>query len=155
MRQMAYPRYNTITVGPESIVVLATVIACSMNRRSRILALAVIAIGVCAGLTIWWLGQGHRPPNLLPLADIDSFPASCRAAVAATIEDLDRSGEQPKEFYARVEEGRDDKIIVLHLWHESAFASKYKYTVGNPGGKCRDVWFDPAKGQIIRVGIWQ
>jgi hypothetical protein len=135
-----------------------------MNRRNVILAVVIVAVLVVAGLTIWRLkyhghskdkNLGDRPEDLISLADIGSFPADYRQAAAAVSEVVDRSGEQSKEFYVKIDANRADKIIVLHLWHQSAWAPENKGKVGNPGGRCRDAWFDPAIGQVVRVEFWQ
>jgi hypothetical protein len=134
-----------------------------MSRRNLIL-IGLLVVLVFSGLTIWRLkyhgrgkndNLGDRPADLIALADIGSFPAEYRQAAAAVNELVDRSGEQSKEFYVRIDASRPDKIIVLHLWHQSAWAPENKGKTGNPGGRCRDAWFDPTSGQIVRVELWQ
>jgi hypothetical protein len=44
---------------------------------------------------------------------------------------------------------------MFHLWHESAFLPENRNVVGNPGGKCRDVWYDPEKRTVVKVFWWQ
>src|ERR1700730_16207018 len=62
-----------------------------------------------------------RPAGLLPLADAGAFPANHRATVPAVADAVTRSGEQPEEFFAEVEAGRADGMVVFHLWHRSAW----------------------------------
>jgi len=68
-------------------------------------------------------------------------------AVAAAV-------ENPEEFFVEIEEVRGP-VYVFHLWHQSAFLPQNRGLMGNPGGKCRDVRFDPATRKIVSILFWQ
>jgi hypothetical protein len=68
---------------------------------------------------------------------------------------LGKRGESPKEFFAKVESSNGGKVLVFHLWHQSAFESQNRGVVGNPGGKNRDVWFDVPTGKVVKMLYWR
>ncbi len=79
-----------------------------------------------------------------------AFPAKYKEgllAVAAAV-------ENPEEFMVEIEEERGP-VYVFHLWHQSAFLPQNRGLMGNPGGKCRDVRFDPATRKIVAILFWQ
>lgn len=106
---------------------------------------------------VWWLSShgdnDGRPAGLLPLADAGAFPAEYQAGALAVADSLTRSGERPEEFFAEVSHA--DMLLVFHLWHRSAWEPENRGVVGNPGGKCRDVYFDPRRGEVTKVLFWQ
>ncbi|MEN6321630.1 MAG: hypothetical protein ABFD82_23150 [Syntrophaceae bacterium] len=75
------------------------------------------------------------------------------AAAEAAAGYLKEKGEQPSEFYVSGIT-RKGKIIALPLWHISAFPLKQR-TVGNPGGKCRNLEYDTVTGRITGEFFWQ
>lgn len=79
-------------------------------------------------------------------------PREQQALVAARAE-LRRVLEDPAQFFANVQ--ATDDVVLIELWHESAFAAENCGVVGNPGGKCRTFGFDPKKGRIISTKFWQ
>lgn len=130
------------------------------HRKFAILIVVVLAAVVPAGWTVWRLtnrGDDKRSAaGLLPLADPGAFPAKYRSAARAVADAVVDSGERPSEFFAEVEAGRPDGMIVFHLWHQSAWKPGNRgFVVGNPGGKCRDVLFDPKRGQVVETLAWQ
>jgi hypothetical protein len=126
--------------------------------RLAILLVVLLAGWLSLGWGVWSLSreeQHNRPPaGLLPLADAGAFPVDRQTAARAVADALARSGEPPEEFFAEVEDGRDG-VVVFHLWHRSAFDPENRGGHGNPGGKCRDVYFDPSRGEAIRTLFWQ
>jgi hypothetical protein len=68
---------------------------------------------------------------------------------------VSRCGERPEEFFAEVEVSRANGMLVFHLWHRSAWNPENRGAVGNPGGKCRDVYFDPRRGEVTQTLFWQ
>jgi hypothetical protein len=91
-----------------------------------------------------------KPPSL---AKADLFPARHREAVRNVGAYLAKQGEAADHFYATVEQ--QEKLVVFHLWHESAFLPENRGAAGNPGGKCRDVWYDPENRSVVKVLWWQ
>ena len=87
------------------------------------------------------------------LTDLDALPAEFRVAAEAAASYLKGKGEQPSEFYVR-DIFRRDKMIVLPLWHVSAFAVEQR-ALGNPGGKCRNLEYDTVTGRITKELFWQ
>ena len=94
------------------------------------------------------------------LKDLSQIPEEYINSTKVIIEELKLDGENPSEFYVKIEI-KPDGIIVFHLWHESAFklleeANKKGYSImGNPGGKCRDFSFDPSQNKIIEKWMWE
>lgn len=75
-----------------------------------------------------------------------------RALVAARAE-LQRVLEAPGEFFAVVQ--ATDDLVLLELWHRSAFSPEHCNELGNPGGKCRTFGYDPKRGRITSTKFWQ
>ena len=129
------------------------------RRRLAILIVAILAGLLSLGWGLWRLsnhGDNMGPSSaLLPLADAGAFPADRRAGARAVADAVARSGEQPEEFFAEVEVRRADGVVVFHLWHRSAWDPENQGACGNPGGKCRDVYFDPRLGEVIQTLFWQ
>ena len=94
--------------------------------------------------------ERERPPSLVKP---DLFPAKYRDGLRAVDAELKKKGEKAEQFYVEVEE-RDGQFV-FHLWHETAFLPQNGVVRGNPGGKCRDVRYDPQKQQIVRTLFWQ
>jgi hypothetical protein len=89
----------------------------------------------------------------IDLTGLTVLPAEFGAATVAAVNYLKAKGEQPSEFYVSGIT-RKGKIIVLPLWHISAFPLKQR-TVGNPGGKCRNLEYDTVTGRITGEFFWQ
>jgi hypothetical protein len=97
----------------------------------------------------------ERPPSL---TNLDAFPADQRDAARAVAASLGEGGERAAEFYATVTSEDAGKVLVFHLWHESAFEAQARargFIPGNPGGKCRDVWYDLEKRRVTQTLYWQ
>jgi hypothetical protein len=84
----------------------------------------------------------------------ETFPAGERAAIQASVEQLRLDGESPSEFYAEVEV-ETNGVLVVELWHQSAFKPEYRLVVGNPGGKCRNFYYDIRQKKITEKLFWQ
>ncbi len=87
------------------------------------------------------------------LTDLAVLPAEFRAAAEAAANHLKGKGEEPSEFYVS-DISRKGKILVLPLWHISAFPLKQRVD-GNPGGKCRNLEYDTVTGRITGALFWQ
>lgn len=98
-------------------------------------------------------GAGDAPGSVgaVHLTETNLFPQQYRAAA----ENVAKAVDKPEEFYASVEETKSTGELVFHLWHQDAFKPENKNVVGNPGGKCRDVTFDPKKGEVTKTLFWQ
>jgi hypothetical protein len=89
-------------------------------------------------------------PRLDELAQPSASQASIAQAVCLAIR---QQGERPDEFFADVKEGADGNIV-FHLWHRNAFPLNTN-VVGNPGGKCRDVYFDKSTQRVTKILFWK
>ena len=88
------------------------------------------------------------------IMEVSKFPPDQRETVRKSVEQLRLDSEDPAEFYAEIET-RSDGIVIVHLWHESAFSPENRGVVGNPGGKCRDLYYDPKENRITQKLFWQ
>ncbi len=95
----------------------------------------------------------ERKPS--PLLDVEALPAAYREGARAVAASLTGEGEKPEEFYCEVEDKEEGRIQVFHLWHESAFLPENRGMAGNPGGKCRDVWYDTRQRKVVETLGWQ
>ena len=104
-------------------------------------------------ITIEVRDQGK--PGLPALLDMEAFPEQYRDAARAVAASVADAGEDPKEFYAQVEPKDSSRLLVFHLWHRSAFEPQNIGMLGNPGGKCRDVWYDMDSRKATKTLFWQ
>lgn len=88
----------------------------------------------------------------LPLASVDAFPNDQRGLIRAASAELMRTGQQPAEFFGRVEKIPDGAKI--DLWHQSAFLPENRGLEGNPGGRCFTMYFD-SDGRVAKKLKWQ
>jgi hypothetical protein len=94
-------------------------------------------------------------PKPIPLVKVDAFAAEHREAVRTVAASLAENGEKAEEFYADVEPKAGGRILLFHLWHESAFEPQNRDAPGNPGGKCRDVEYDVRQRRVSQSLFWQ
>ncbi len=88
--------------------------------------------------------------------NVTEAPALYKDAVDAVILELSNSGEKPGDFYVQFpEKPPAGTIVVLNLWHVSAFRKKQRGIPGNPGGRCRDIHYDTRQKKIVKVLFWQ
>jgi hypothetical protein len=129
------------------------------RRRLAILLVVMLAVFLSLGWALWRQTNGgsHNGPSpgLLSLADTLSFSADRHAGARAVADAVSRSGERPEEFLAEVEVSGANGMLVFHLWHRSAWKPENRGAVGNPGGKCRDVYFDLRRGEVTHTLFWQ
>ncbi|HET9933915.1 MAG TPA: hypothetical protein VFQ35_24595 [Polyangiaceae bacterium] len=88
-----------------------------------------------------------------PLAELKGNGERERKAIAAGRAELKRVLENPNDFYATVQ--ATDDLVLLELWHQSAFAPENCNDHGNPGGKCRTFGYDPKRDRITSTKFWQ
>lgn len=92
------------------------------------------------------------PPRIV---DGEKFPAEYRQAAQDVAASLTQGGDDPAAFHAEVEKTEEGQVLVFHLWHESAFLPENRNVAGNPGGKCRNVWYDVKQNKVIEALFWQ
>jgi hypothetical protein len=94
-------------------------------------------------------------------ADPQAFPEDQRAAATAVAAWLLKDGEDPREFHARVHTEDGGNVLVFHLWHESALVAIEKaakeghFILGNPSGKCRNVYYNLKSNNVTHSLGWQ
>ena len=125
-------------------------------RRSLILALMVFAACSSTVQAPRTSGVVLTPESLgaIQLSKREAFPELQRNAVDAVSTWLIQSRESPADFYAVVERPYQN-LLLFHLWHSAAFLPEHRGTLGNPGGKCRDVEYDLTTGNVTRSTTWQ
>jgi hypothetical protein len=124
----------------------------TMKASAVLFAFLLLATAICAGCASTNRGvAGSRVGT--PLVQLGAFQPAFQDVARAVALSLKQSGEKPEEFYAEV--SSEDKALVFHLWHASAFEPANRNVLGNLGGKCRDVWYDSASGKVTQTLFWQ
>jgi hypothetical protein len=104
------------------------------------------------------VGITKAPPaglsTLLPLWLSDIWREEHQAARSAVIFALRENGLDPREYYAEVSSGPDEKYSVC-LWHESALINRGAGIRGDPTGKCRTVVYDGKAQKISSISGWR
>jgi hypothetical protein len=88
-----------------------------------------------------------------PLPKLVGANAREQQALVAARAELRRVLEDPAEFFANVQ--ATDDVVLIELWHRSAFLPENCGVTGNPGDKCRTLAYDPTKGRITSTKFWQ
>lgn len=117
--------------------------------------LLVSALAAPVGGCIRTAPGDPAPPKPAPLTDVDAFAEAHRQAARSVAASLTAHGERPQEFYAEIEAGAGGRVLIFHLWHQSAFEPDNRHVAGNPGGKCRDVHYDVARREVTATLFWQ
>jgi hypothetical protein len=119
------------------------------------LAMAIALGGACSrkGSSMESVGDSVTPQSVgaIHLSETSLFPEKYRTAV----EKVAKSVGRPEEFFASIEGKKGTGELVFHLWHQDAFKPENRNVVGNPGGQCRDVYFDVEKGEVTKTLWWQ
>jgi len=117
-----------------------------------LLALPLILLVACKGLPSY---NTPESVHAVQLTRLSALPTPYRAAAEAGAIYLSQHGEQPSEFYVSLDASdQTDKTIELPLWHVSAFKVSPRVK-GNPGGKCRTLYYDVASKQITGTVFWK
>jgi hypothetical protein len=99
--------------------------------------------------------RGATRVGALQLTGADWAGPVILSAVFSATAQLLRRGEDPAEFYVTSTVRDSGTVVVLHLWHEAAFYPENASMQGNPGGKCRDMWYDVRRRAITKELFWQ
>jgi hypothetical protein len=59
------------------------------------------------------------------------------------------------EYTRKIRNSNLKDIIVFHLWHMSAFEKPHCHAIGNPGGKCRDIWINSKTKKKLNELMWE
>jgi hypothetical protein len=101
-------------------------------------------------------------PSLTPasvgaihVTEPDLFPKAYRSVIEVVTSELKKDQEDPSEFYAQIESKTNSEILVIHLWHQAAFKPGAESMHGNPGGKCRDFYYDTKQERVTKKLWWQ
>jgi hypothetical protein len=132
-----------------------SVAGAAFGRRELLLGLVVAGSFT---LACWRTRSGPvitpEAVGAVAMVPSDGFEPALREAVRAASSELIRQGDSPADFYAEVRKTPEGEIV-LQLWHSDAFRPENRDTVGNPGGKCRTMYFDPGTHRIVRELRWQ
>ncbi len=121
------------------------------------------------------IGRSPESVNAKNLVESDSLPVvystagitGRESAIEQEIKDvqkiiiseLQKDNENPSEFYATVfveqKFGTVGEVLDFSLWHQSAFLKENWNVQGNPGGKCRDFYYDTNQKKITDKLFWQ
>lgn len=91
--------------------------------------------------------------NAIQLSQPEAFLQEYREAATSVAQELMLDKENPAEFYAEVESAAG--ALVFHLWHVDAFKEQNQRLDGNPGGKCRDFYYDVGSHRVTQKVFWQ
>ena len=86
------------------------------------------------------------------LKSANSFPIEHRDVVEKLIQFLK---DEHHHYYVIIDEKHDTKEIIFHLYHETSFDNGNWGVVGNPGGKCLDLYYDINTGEFTKTVPWQ
>ncbi len=93
----------------------------------------------------------YSKDDLLQLTVTKPIPEKFHEALKA----IQKSQKNPQEFYIQFEMNNSRTELIFHLWHESAFLQKNRNITGNPGGKCKDVYYNLKQKKVTKTYFWQ
>ena len=104
-----------------------------------------------------WVSTLARTPGDVYAKQLDEtlYPVEYRSIIRTVVEELQKQGENPDDFFARVHMPPIESIVRVSLWHKDAFSLWHYRDSGNPGGKCRDMYFDQRSTTIEEVQFWK
>jgi hypothetical protein len=76
-----------------------------------------------------------------------------KAAVLAARRELSRLLEVPSDYFGSVQTAGD--LVLLELWHRSAFPPEGCVLAGSSGGKRRTLSYDPRRQRIVSSKVWE
>jgi hypothetical protein len=124
----------------------------AVMKMKKILCMTVL---IHFGFFYLWNSTAYGQRAMYEL-NMDNTPELFKDAVRAVIDELVKTEENPEEFYIQFpEKPANEPVIILNLWHKSAFDKINNGKAGNPGGKCRDIYYDIQQHKIIKVLFWQ
>jgi hypothetical protein len=101
-----------------------------------------------------------RPPCITPesvavspLSSLSGETSAEKAAVLAARRELSRLLEVPADYFGNVQTAGD--LVLLELWHRSAFPPDGCIQAGSAGGKRRTLSYDPRKQRIVSSKVWE
>ena len=99
------------------------------------------------------VAKDHNPQTIggLNLGAPEKFAPGLQEAARAVAQSVG----QPQDFYAQIEPSRATNELIFHLWHKDAFLPANQHLAGNPGGKCRDVYYQREQKKVARTLYWQ
>jgi hypothetical protein len=114
---------------------------------------------------VFYDGNTNSPPLLIRttpesigaihLAQHSSFSREHRNAAQTVAEELIKDGVNPDAFYATIEPTQSARVLIFHLWHKDAFQEENQGVNGNPGGKCRDFYYNVKRQRVTWKAFWQ
>ena len=98
-----------------------------------------------------------RTPGDVNAKSLDEiqYPVEIRPIIRAVTEELRKQKEDPDDFFAQVHTSSIESVVRVSLWHKDAFSLWHYRDSGNPGGKCRDMYFDQRSTTIEETLLWK
>jgi len=137
------------------------------RHRLRVVRADPATVGAVAGSS---LHPGERPVYLARRVDLviekvvdarsvgglnlgkpELFTERLRPAVRAA----GRAVGRPGDYWAQIEPDRKTGELIFHLWQRDAFRPENRDLMGNPGGKCRDVYVRRKDLKVTHTLFWQ
>jgi hypothetical protein len=87
------------------------------------------------------------------LASLSGETVAEKAAVLAARRELGRLLEVPADYFGSVQTAGD--LVLLELWHRSAFPPEGCVLAGSSGGKRRTLSYDPRRQRIVSSKVWE
>ena len=137
---------------------------------SSLLFIVFFTTSATAQLTIEGRDNGVKKPaitaeslNLLSLGDISNAPEEEKILWKTTQEWIKNKGEVVNDYYAKIDKEKStaEETQIL-LYHETAFkvltdAQNHGITSmkGNPGGKCKTLFYSTSTKKVAKEWWWQ
>lgn len=119
-------------------------------RNGLILSIAAMGIVVVVVMKV------RTPEDVNAKAlDVALYSVENRPMIEAVIEALQKQDEDPADFFVQVHLPSIESVVRVSLWHEDAFSLWHYRDSGNPGGKCRDMYFDRGTEKITKTLFWK
>lgn len=88
----------------------------------------------------------------ISLVEVSKIEVRYQLAAQSAIDYLENKGEKPSEFYLDKPYVEGNELL-LPLWHITGFSEQH--VIGNPGGKNRNLLYDPNTDKILGEQYWQ
>lgn len=137
---------------------------------TSLLFITLLATSASAQLTIEGRDNGVKKADitaesleLVQLSDISSFPTEEQAMWKVALQWIESKGESADEYYAKIDSTKSTAgETQILLYHKTAFkvltdAQNHGITTmkGNPGGKCKTLFYNTSSKKVEKEWWWQ